>query len=1081
MKILLNLLIIFILFSFSNSVLADDTSTTTDGSVETYSIATSTPISDGAALTFIESISNTDDTIASNIEEVGNADIVENNTVALEVLSEGGEDVSLGTYITGDITENDLWSKDKGPYYINDIYIPSDITVAVEAGTQIYVGGYIAVFGNLVLEGSMDDKVIMDLNQDYDDWYIYADQYANLDFTNVIINNIGDITTYGGYIHFKYVDYINASSGIVVNHFGDFAAENFTISGLYSGTAITLTDHSNLNIESGQIHDSEDSNYIIGGYGNSRVSITQSTLYPNLGIPIIMLGGNLALDAVVMSGGEDDCIQMIPYYDNGLVSTKAIITNTIINNFLGDGIFAIDPDLSIVDSKIENNSIGIESYARNNFNLSVANSTAVGNASGIVFGVQNESAKINFDIRNNWWGDATGPYFKGKNDSGFGDEIVGYSDSAKGAIQYDPWLATEPGKKNPVIIIPGIMGSYLNKEDGTEVWPNLTKAFLTKDSYLDDLILDNFGNADIENNIVTNDIFRTVGLFGNNTIFFDGLISKLESDGYEEGKDLFVFPYDWRLDVDDNVSGTEYSQVQSLKSKINEILVNTKSNKIDIIAHSMGGLLAKYYIEHVGTDNVDKFIDIATPHLGAPKAEKVLVYGDNMNIKFGPLGLNLDEIKKISQNFPSAYNLLPSKMYFDSSNSDYSYYIYDIGDVDADGVVGRLSFEDSQNFLRNTGRNESLIQNAELVHEDLDRFDPSDYGVDSYNIVGCGTPTIGKIFANKKQFNGDYKYALKYISGDGTVPMRSAEALPTDNVFYVTRVEHATMPSQNDISDLVVSILNGGEYIVGSGIGTDTGSCALPDGKIVSIHSPITLDIYDDSGRHTGYNEDGDIEYGIEDVTYDIVDGNKFAFIPNNIDYTIRFGATGTGIAGIDIQDYSGGMIVKSESFNNVPIDNLNTKGEVIISNGGSKVVLDRNGDGNNEVLSPDYVVDGDLPDNADHSDTEDISNHDLGSSVSGSRVATTTELDVSGFKYLSVESDNEVEQNQYNIFKNLSISDIQENQSEMPSVTPKEDIELNNKYVSQVASPAGFFSNVFNQLLESVIRLFNRIIGLFK
>ena len=232
-------------------------------------------------------------------------------------------------------------------------------------------------------------------------------------------------------------------------------------------------------------------------------------------------------------------------------------------------------------------------------------------------------------------------------------------------------------EKNPVIIIPGILSSYLNKNDNnkTEIWPNVPKALfgLPGDKYLDDLTLNQIGQS--ESVILPTDIFRQIG----QNDFFAGLIEKLGEAGYVENQDLFVFPYDWRLDI----------RTIDLGSKVSEILTKTGAPKVDIIAHSMGGLLAKYYIEHSGTSTVDKFIDIATPHLGAPSAFKTLMFGDDMGIKFGLLGLNSNEVKKIAKNMPALYQLLPSQNYFSTSSPDYKYYLYDMDDIDHDGVHGR--------------------------------------------------------------------------------------------------------------------------------------------------------------------------------------------------------------------------------------------------------------------------------------------------------------------------------------------------------------------------------------------------------
>lgn len=992
-----------------------------------------------------------------------------------------------GTYMSGDISEDQTWTKENGPYYISDIYIPSGVTVTVEAGTQIFASGYVAVFGNFVLNGSKTDKIIMDLNPDFLSWYIYVDAFANLNFTGVSINQVDGISTYNGFIHFKDVDYLNATDGIVLSHFGSLIGEGINIKGGSVGVEVVAVDGSTISLRDSVIDNEQGVNAnILQGYKGCKLNIVNTKIITSSATPIIMVGGTLSLDGVEMGGGDGDGIDLyVDYSSSPAISTKGTISNTTISGFGGDGIFSINPNLVITDSKILDNNNGIEFYVQGDSRLSVTNSTIAGNVTGVVFGVQSESADINLDMRNNWWGDPFGPYFAGHNDLGFGDEIVGYTEFARSKIQYDPWLAKEPNKRNPVIIIPGIMGSYLNKddEDKTEVWPSIAKIIaFPGDTILDDLILPTDGRVSVDNNIISKDVFRSVNILNFHIDFFDGLISELESNGYEESKDLFVFPYDWRLDVADNVDGNDNSQVQSLKHKIDGILKQTKSDKVDIVAHSMGGLLAKYYIKHIGTDKVGKFIDIGTPHLGAPKAEKVLVYGDNMSIKFGLLGLNPDEIKKIAQNFPSTYNLLPSAKYFDFTLPDYSYYLYDLGDVDGDGVTGRLSYENTKSFLKNTGRNNTLIQNAELVHNDLDDFNPNDYGIESFNIVGCGAPTIGKIFANNKKFDEDFHYQIKYISGDGTVPQRSAEGMISDNLFYATGIEHATMPSQVGIRNLVTSILGDNiedfDYSANSNIKTNADNCILPDGKIISIHSPVSLDIYDDAGNHTGPDENGDIEYGIEGVTYDTLDGNKFAFIPNDLNVTIKFKATGTGSAGVDVQDYSRGVIAHSESFVQIPIESLDTQGEVVIGDEGSKILFDKRGNGQIIELAPTVNIEGDLPLDTDTVDPAPSSTSQA-SSKSGSKVRIK-EVDVPKIvPGYTDETTNIVADNYELIVRRSNTKD-----SAVPDTagsTQERGVELEDAGIGGIASPAGFFGNIVNAVWNFVVELFNKIIDLFK
>ncbi len=58
---------------------------------------------------------------------------------------------------------------------------------------------------------------------------------------------------------------------------------------------------------------------------------------------------------------------------------------------------------------------------------------------------------------------------------------------------------------------------------------------------------------------------------------------------------------------------------------IDEILVETRAEKVNLIAHSMGGLDARYLISRLGLhDRVASLITIATPHRGSALADIVL-------------------------------------------------------------------------------------------------------------------------------------------------------------------------------------------------------------------------------------------------------------------------------------------------------------------------------------------------------------------------------------------------------------------------------------------------------------------------
>jgi len=584
-----------------------------------------------------------------------------------------------------------------------------------------------------------------------------------------------------------------------------------------------------------------------------------------------------------------------------------------------------------------------------------------------VFGIYNSADNV-INAQNNYWGDASGPYHETLNATGTGNAV---SDN----VDFSPWLTEDPTipvsvTRNPVIIIPGILASYMNRNDNnkTEVWPKLVKAFVPgKDSYLDELSLNLLGQPDTLYSIMLpTDIFRKIDVLRLGSVdFFDGLIKQLESDGYVEGKDLFVFPYDWRLDIRSSVSDVYSPMLISLKDRIDQILQQTGSQKVDIIAHSMGGLLAKYYIKHFGESKVGKFVDIATPHLGAPNALTTLISGDNMGIRIGWLGLNPIEIKKISQNMISTYQLLPSPDYFLPNSSDYSYYVDDLDDYDNNGVKGKLTYDQTMEFLKNSGRNEFLLNSSASIHRDLDNMNPADYGVQAYNIVGCGTPTMGKFFTLGKQSESDPEYDIAYISGDGTVPERSSETFPSIKQYYATGQTHTMMPSASGIKELILSILtnkeNDFDFTSHSNISTSTENCKLPNGIFLSFHSPVAVNIYDSTGNHTGPDADGNIELNISGVIYDIFENNKFIFLPEGMNYQIKLQATDQGSFSSHIKKIQNGEIISTTYFSEIPLQSTSTKANMDIYNSTPSIVLDSEGDGSIlDVINPSSIMVGD-------------------------------------------------------------------------------------------------------------------------
>ena len=106
----------------------------------------------------------------------------------------------------------------------------------------------------------------------------------------------------------------------------------------------------------------------------------------------------------------------------------------------------------------------------------------------------------------------------------------------------------------------------------------------------------------------------------------------------------------------------EQDAAETLANKIEEATVHHGAKiKLTLIAHSMGGLISRYYLEsrlfekRRGFSQIKRLITLGTPHRGAPLA---LTAALGMEKR---LFLNKEQVKELAAQieFPSLYQLLP--------------------------------------------------------------------------------------------------------------------------------------------------------------------------------------------------------------------------------------------------------------------------------------------------------------------------------------------------------------------------------------------------------------------------------------
>ena len=512
--------------------------------------------------------------------------------------------------------------------------------------------------------------------------------------------------------------------------------------------------------------------------------------------------------------------------------------------------------------------------------------------------------------------------------------------------------------KTPLILIPGIGGSELkvaedtiwNKDNGhggifnraygkgEVVWLNEPEArAIGEDDYFDILRMKSDG--------VTSEALLT--LTGNLLArAYQYTIDFFIANEYTLNKDLFVFPYDWRKDI--STTKTE------LDNRIGQIKDQTGSTKVDIVAHSMGGLVARYYIaDPQKATNVRKLFTLGTPYLGTVKFLKAIRYGYCILAEVGPFCLSIapSEMKDVIQNMVSGYQLAPSQTYFnfysDEDNSHPYPYRTDIGS---------LNYLQIKNLLTGSGQNTTLFSPSETFHN-LDSTLSNTNGVDVTIITGSGIETLGQIIErtivtlNGNQLN--YKDILN-INGDGTVPLLSASISdPHKGLFlngpaqvFYTNLEHGALVSNGPALNLVKNILEGNNKIP-SGVATQPYKLT---GHGLSVHSPINIHAYDANSNHTGPTPDGNFEVNIPGSSYDTLGDAKFIFLPDNGQYSVKFEATDQGTFDFKIRKYEDDINTQTTLYNDVPLATTTKAQTNLDTNSSQPPVLQIDQDGNGTI-----------------------------------------------------------------------------------------------------------------------------------
>lgn len=530
---------------------------------------------------------------------------------------------------------------------------------------------------------------------------------------------------------------------------------------------------------------------------------------------------------------------------------------------------------------------------------------------------------------------------------------------------------TQQLNKTPILIVPGLFGTDILKGNAL-LWSDIQRMVnpLNDDDFMDPLQFKSDLNP-LDTSLVLGGVIkkktqivglREVTLYD----YTDGLINLLTSAdfGYVEGQDLFTFPYDWRKGVSEETVNQLKGQIDYI---INQTVAGQAAGRVDVVAHSTGGLVTKkYVIEHPADHHIGKAVFVGVPNLGAPKAYKALIQGDNFDIP----GLEGLEMKKIAQNMPVAYDLAPTKEYvnqvgsflrsvdiFPLSGGGYARVDHDAGYAEATGEFK------AQHLI-----NDQALANSESLHTTaFDTFDLRTAGINLYNLVGCKSGTFGQ-FSELVGHGGEASLFdfPRFATGDGTVPFGSVDSLPVDanHTFFYVEAEHGKMMSSSGGRQAIVNMLTGSSLDTGGSILTHDDvqqhpdKCEL-DGETIKVKSPVAISVTDQDGNVLGLAEDGSLQNDIPGADMEVWGEHKYLFLPsgNGRTYQIHLKGTGVGTFALDDETVVHGVTTHTQVFNNIPVTPA-LSGEVNLG-GVTTLTLDTNSDGViDQTLQPTAVLD---------------------------------------------------------------------------------------------------------------------------
>jgi hypothetical protein len=379
-------------------------------------------------------------------------------------------------------------------------------------------------------------------------------------------------------------------------------------------------------------------------------------------------------------------------------------------------------------------------------------------------------------------------------------------------------MAYEGVKRNPLIIVHGFLGaSLIDIKTKENVWGTFSAAgtiSVSADQVKDIThpMAHNKALKDLKDDVIAERLLETAKISVLGTTFevnaYKNMIDILIKGGYvpankplpEDKKyaSMFLFGYDWRRDLPENAARLQkfIKEKKAYMQKQYEEQYGIKDYNVqfDVIAHSMGGLVSRYFLRYGdqdlpkdgsmpkldwgGSKFIDRLIIVGTPNAGYLDTYLEMIRGGGVH-PYPPAALGT---------LPTYYQMLPapgtkSFAYSDDPDGEeidifdsriWEKYKWSLADPKQDKTLKILlpdikskkkRYEIALDHL-----NKCLTRAKQFIKAMQIKASPPD-DVKLYLVFGYGVKTTKRALINRKTGKID---KITYTSGDGKVGSQSA-------------------------------------------------------------------------------------------------------------------------------------------------------------------------------------------------------------------------------------------------------------------------------------------------------------------